>query len=78
MARAVAATSGTGVEVQHYTVKLTNANIASIAFRMPNNKHPDLMRFAEYEEIAFTYQKIEWVWVDGGITAMDDWESPVA
>src|SRR6476661_4498086 len=62
------AATGTGTEVQHYTVKLTNANIASIAFRIPNNKHPDLMKFAEYEEIAFTYQKIEWTWNDGGIT----------
>ena len=70
--------SATGSEKQHYTVKLTNANIASINFRMANNKHPDLMKFAEYEEVAFTYQKIEWTWVDGGITAMDDWESPVA
>jgi type VI secretion system secreted protein Hcp len=59
-------------------VKLTNANIASIAFRMANNKHPDLMKFAEYEEIAFTYQKIEWTWTDGGITAGDDWEAPTA
>ena len=71
------ATGGVGTEVQHYTVKLTNANIASIAFRMANNKHPDLMKFAEFEDIAFTYQKIEWTWVDGGITAMDDWESPL-
>ena len=72
------ATTGSGVEVQHYTVKLTNANIASMAFRMANNKHPDLMKYAEYEEIAFTYQKIEWTWVSGGIMAMDDWEQPVA
>ena len=36
------------------------------------------MKFAEYEEIAFTYQKIEWTWNDGGLTAMDDWEAPVA
>ena len=71
------ATTGSGNEVQHYTVKLTNANVASISFRMANNKHPDLMKFAEYEEIAFTYQKIEWTWNDGGITAMDDWEAPV-
>lgn len=71
------ATTGSGNEVQHYTVKLTNANVASIAFRMANNKHPDLMKFAEYEEIAFTYQKIEWTWNDGGITALDDWEAPV-
>ena len=70
------ATAGTGTEVQHYTVKLTNANIASIAFRMANNKHPDLMKFAEYEEVAFTYQQIDWTWNDGGITASDSWEAP--
>ncbi|MDQ2999700.1 MAG: Hcp family type VI secretion system effector [Fibrobacterota bacterium] len=69
--------SATGAEKQHYTIKLTNANVASIDFRMANNKHPDMMKFSEYEEVAFTYQKIEWTWVDGGITAMDDWESPL-
>jgi type VI secretion system secreted protein Hcp len=66
-----------GGEVQNYTVKLTNAKIADIRFTMLNNKNPDLMKFNEYEEIAFTYQKIEWTWVDGGITSMDDWESRV-
>ena len=68
--------SATGAEKQHYTVKLVNANIASIHFRSLNNKNPELMKYAEFEEIAFTYQKIEWTWVDGGITAMDDWEAP--
>ena len=74
----IKATQGVGTEVNHYTVRLYNANIASINFRMANNKHPELMKFAEYEEVAFTYQKIEWTWNDGGIMAMDDWESPVA
>ncbi len=69
--------SATGVEKQHYTIKLTNANIASIHFVMANNKHPELTRFAEYEEVAFTYQKIEWTWTDGGISAGDDWEAPM-
>ncbi len=69
--------SATGTEKQHYTVKLTNANIASIDFRMLNNKNPELMKFAEYEEVAFTYQKIEWTWNEGGITAGDDWETPL-
>src|SRR5215813_9400185 len=46
----VKAQQGVGTEVQHYTVRLVNANIASINFRMANNKHPDLMKFAEYEE----------------------------
>jgi type VI secretion system secreted protein Hcp len=70
---AVTAVSGAGAEKQHYTVKLTNANIANIAFTMPNNKNPDLAKLAEYEEVTFVYQKIEWTWVDGGIVAADNW-----
>jgi type VI protein secretion system component Hcp len=27
----------------------------------------------EYEETKLTYQKIEWTWNDGGITATDSW-----
>jgi len=74
----IKAQMGVGTEVQHFTIKLLNANIASIHFKMANNKHPELMKFAEYEEIAFTYQKITWTWMDGGISAEDDWETPVA
>src|SRR3954453_17088413 len=70
----IKAVQGTGTEIQHYTVKLTNANVASIDFRMANIRHTDLVKFAEYEDIAMTYQKIEWTWNDGGITAEDDWE----
>jgi type VI secretion system secreted protein Hcp len=69
--------SATGAEKQYFTIKLTNATIAAIDLRMANNKHPDLMKFKEYLEISYTYQKIEWTWTDGGITALDDWESPV-
>jgi len=68
------AATGVGSEVQHYTVKLTNANIASIDFRMANIKNPDIQKYAEYEEIALTYQQIDWTWNDGGITASDNWE----
>jgi type VI secretion system secreted protein Hcp len=66
-----------GSEVQNYTVKLTNANIASLDFRQPNIRDPVLVKYAEYEEIALTYQKIEWTWTDGGLTASDDWEAAV-
>ena len=69
----IKATTGTGNEVNHFTVKLTNANIASIDFRMANIRHPDLVKFPEWEELAMTYQKIEWTWNDGGITSGDDW-----
>jgi type VI secretion system secreted protein Hcp len=74
----LSAQQGVGSEKQHYTIKLTNANIASIAFRMLNNKNPELTRYAEYEEVAFTYQKIEWTWQEGGITSEDDWQNPVS
>lgn len=69
----VTASGGAGVEKQHYSVKLTNAKISDIRFTMLNNKNPELTRYAEYEEISFVYEKIEWTWKEGGITATDDW-----
>jgi type VI secretion system secreted protein Hcp len=69
----VKAVSGVGAEVQHFTIELDNANIAAIDFRMANIRNPELVRYAEYEEISLTYQKITWTWNDGGITATDDW-----
>jgi type VI secretion system secreted protein Hcp len=73
----VRSTTGTGAEIQHYTVKLTNANIASIDFRMGNIRHPELVKLTEYEEIAMTYQRIEWTWNPDGIMAVDDWQDRV-
>ena len=67
-----------GTEIQHYTMKLMNATIAGIEFRMLNNKNPDLMKYAEFEEVTFTYQRIDWTWTDGNITAYADWAAPVA
>jgi type VI secretion system secreted protein Hcp len=48
------------------TVKLTNASCA------------DLEHDGQIEKISFTFQKIEWTYINGGITATDDWETPVA
>ncbi len=68
----ISGAGGVGAEVQHYTVKLTNARITDIKFRMANNKNPELMRYAEYEEVSFTYDKIEWSWLrDSPFTAAD-------
>lgn len=73
-----AAAVATGLEKQIYTITLTNASIASIRESMLDNEDPNNMRFPLREEISFTYQKIEWTWVDGGISAGDDWETPLA
>jgi type VI secretion system secreted protein Hcp len=60
-----------------YTVRLINANIASIHHRVQNVDSPDTVQLPVMEDIQFSYQKIEWTWLNGGITAEDDWEAPV-
>ena len=67
----------TGQETQYFTVRLTNAGIASIEMTMPNNKRSDLAGLETYEEVEFVYQRIEWTWVDGGLVAADDWMAVV-
>ncbi|WP_437933883.1 Hcp family type VI secretion system effector [Sorangium sp. So ce341] len=65
-----------GKEKNHYTVKLTNATVASIDFHMENTRRD--AQTPEYEKVAFTYQKIEWSYDDGSGArqADDDWETP--
>jgi type VI secretion system secreted protein Hcp len=74
----IKAASGVGSEVQFYTIKLVNANISQMHEYVLDNKIPANMPIPPMETVSFTYQKIEWTWVDGGITANDDWEAPVA
>ena len=69
--------SKSGQEVQYYTIQLINASVAGIRTEMLNNKYPENMQHREREHVSFTYQKIIWTWEDGGITAEDDWETPV-
>jgi type VI secretion system secreted protein Hcp len=70
--------STTGQEFQFYTIELANASIAGIRTEMLNNKYPENMQHKEREHVSFCYQKIIWTFQDGGITAEDDWEAPVA
>jgi type VI secretion system secreted protein Hcp len=58
----------------YYEIKLTDVLISGYKFE-PNDEGPE-----ESIAISFqlTYKKITWTWNDGGITASDDWESPVA
>ena len=51
--------------MDYYQIELTNARICGI-------KQLD----TEREQVSFTYQKITWTFVEGGITAEDDWEAP--
>lgn len=62
---------GQGAEFNHFTIRLKNASVAGIKTIMPNNKNPELSKYAEYEECAFVYEEIEWIWTQGGLTASD-------
>ena len=60
----------------YWTVELENASVSNI-------RHDTIGVGADgmplvREHVSFTYQKIIWTWEDGGITAEDDWETPVA
>ena len=69
--------AATGVEEQYYTIELTNSTVSQVRTEMLNNKYPENMQHREREHVSFTYQKITWTWEDGGITAQDDWETPI-
>ena len=68
--------SPSGIDTQWFTIDLTNASIASLDLY-----HPDSLDSGagtgtpgapEQEELSLTYQKIQWTYTDGGITADDD------
>jgi type VI secretion system secreted protein Hcp len=76
-------TSIQGVEQEYFNIALTNASLAST-----NLYHPDTMDSSapaatsngsgggtELEEFTLTYQQIQWTYLDGGITAQDDWNT---
>lgn len=64
----------TGQERHAFTVRLVNATISSIQLRQLNTRSPKYAKMPELEEVGFTYQRIEWTWTEGNITAEDDWE----
>jgi len=66
--------TGTGIEIQNYTVKLTDAFITAIRFFLPDTKDAGSSKLNPCEEIEFTYRSIEWIWVDGSVTASDQWQ----
>lgn len=63
---------GTGTLEVFFELRLTNARIVSDEVA-GNAQLNGGMR----ESVGLVFQKIEWTYTDGGITGMDDWESPV-
>jgi type VI secretion system secreted protein Hcp len=65
--------SATGKETQFYTILLEGARIVSISQEMLNNQYPENAAHKEREHVTFVYDRIEWVFEDGGIAFNDGW-----
>jgi type VI secretion system secreted protein Hcp len=66
-----------GLVELYFTIDLTNARIVSIAPSFPTALLSQNDSYRHMETVAFTYQKIKWTWVDGGITSEDTWTTPL-
>jgi len=64
-------TDAHGVEVVHYSIKLTNASVAS--YKMYTVEHATSGHTFEVEDVSFTFQKIQMDDLAGKTAAGDDW-----
>lgn len=62
-----------GREENYYIYRFIGVRIVSVRDWMPNNRDPSADSFSYMQEISFTYDTIEWEYVDGGVTATDIW-----
>ena len=55
-----------GSEALQFTIDLFGAIIRDIVqVKQNSDSTPDLMKFAEYEQVSFGYAPIQWSWYDG-------------
>jgi type VI secretion system secreted protein Hcp len=66
--------NGVATETQIYTIRLTNASISSIREFLPDSRDAATPNYPVQQEITFYYQKIEWIWTNGEVTAEDSWQ----
>lgn len=59
-----------GVSSKVYTILLENVQITAIRDLATETGKEQV------QDIEFSYQKITWTWVDGGVTATDNWSTP--
>src|SRR5947209_2070257 len=59
-----------GAMVRFFSINLTNANVTAITNRMAPGTEPEGLLFRE--ELSFSYEKILWTFLDGGIMSEDD------
>src|SRR5262249_34051193 len=65
-------------EITSFTLKFTPAvpNAASHTLVIKTIANARHLTSNGLVEVGFTFQKINWTWVEGGKTTTDDWEAP--
>jgi len=63
----------TGQEVNYYTYRFIGIRIVSIRDWMPNNNDTAVLQLPHMQEISFTYDTIEWEFVNPSAVATDTW-----
>jgi len=59
-----------GIGSPYMTVELTNAAVSTV--------HQFTEGGVEYDDVSFTYQTIQFTWLDGTVTTEDDWSAPIS
>lgn len=67
------AASAAGKPIHIHSTILTHATVCEVRTVMRNIKNPDNNKYEMYQDVSFTYQKIESIYKEGNITGQDDW-----
>jgi len=65
--------SGSGRQEHYFTTELQNAMLVEMKDWFPLTVDEDKGTYSHFEDLAFTYRKIRWVWEIDGIESEDDW-----
>ena len=65
-----------GKEAEFFSMALTNAQVASAELALTNTLVTASMKLPIVQKISFTYERIEWTWLEGAIAAQEDWAGP--
>lgn len=64
-----------GKAAHFYTIKIDQANVASVKQMLLNTLRAETVKDPPEEEITFSFRQIEWIYEQGGISHKDTWEA---
>lgn len=62
-----------GIEEEYFNHELTQARVVSIRPYMPDVDNPSNEQYKHMEEVAFRYEKIKWLFLEGNVEYTDSW-----